>query len=160
MGPAIEIQLPDETATLTLAGRLARLAGRGDVVALWGGLGAGKTVLARGFIRTLFGGDEEVPSPTFTLVQTYGDADGGIPVFHFDLFRLNAPEEAIELGFEEAIASGITLIEWPEKLGALLPADRLDVTLVSAGLPAGARSAVLAGSRSWLRRLREAGLAA
>ena len=160
MGPTTEIQLPDETATLTLAGRLARLAGCGDVLALWGGLGAGKTVLARGFIRTLFGGDEEVPSPTFTLVQIYGDVDGGTPVFHFDLFRLNAPEEAFELGFEEALASGIMLIEWPEKLGALLPADRLDVALVSAGLPAGARQAVLAGSQSWQRRLREAGLAA
>lgn len=160
MAPAIEIPLPDETATLALAGRLAHLAGRGDVLALWGGLGAGKTVLARGFILARCGDADEVPSPTFTLVQAYGDADGGTPVFHYDLFRLNAPEEAFELGFEEALASGITLIEWPEKLGVLLPADRLDVTLVSAGLPAEARLAILAGSRSWQRRLREAGLAA
>lgn len=160
MASGIEIQLPDEAATLTLAGRLARLAERGDVLALSGGLGAGKTVLARGFIRARFGEAEEVPSPTFTLVQTYGDPGGGIPVFHFDLFRLSVAEEAYELGFEEALATGIALIEWPERLGALLPADRLDVTLVSTGLPAGGRLAILAGAKSWHRRLREAGLAA
>ena len=120
------LELADAAATMALGARLAAAAAPGDVIALWGGLGAGKTTLARGFLRAL-GFAEEVPSPTFTLVQSYELAN--LMVWHFDLYRLVRPQEAWELGLEEALESGVALIEWPERLGALLPTDRLDVTL-------------------------------
>jgi tRNA threonylcarbamoyladenosine biosynthesis protein TsaE len=133
------VELADERATLALGARLAGEAGQGDVFALGGDLGTGKTTLARGFIRALTEPDEEVPSPTFTLVQTYDTEKGTI--WHFDLYRLKDPEEAWELGIEEAFAEGISLIEWPERLGALLPARRRDVTLEIAGAQRRARLA-------------------
>src|SRR6266700_1981101 len=114
----IVIDLPDEAATAALAARIASLARPGDVIALKGELGAGKTSFARAFIRAR-NGREAVPSPTFTLVQTY-ELPGGA-VWHFDLYRLHSPEEAWELGIEEAFHAGIALIEWPERLGSLLP---------------------------------------
>ena len=104
------IDLPDENATAALAARLAAVVRPGDIIALKGELGAGKTSFARAFIRAR-GGDETVPSPSFTLVQTY-DLPGGT-VWHFDLYRLRAAEEAWELGVEEAFHDGIALIEWP-----------------------------------------------
>jgi tRNA threonylcarbamoyladenosine biosynthesis protein TsaE len=122
------IVLPFESATLALGAALAHPARRGHVIALHGPLGAGKTTLARGFIRALAGPDEEVVSPTFTLVQVY---DTPTPVWHFDLYRLDKPEDAFELGLEEALAAAITVIEWPERLGTLIPANRLDVTLTA-----------------------------
>jgi tRNA threonylcarbamoyladenosine biosynthesis protein TsaE len=125
-------QLPDEAATVAFAKRLARLAAPGDVFALFGDLGAGKTALARAFINALpdeFGQPcaEEVPSPTFTLVQSYEAP--GLEIWHVDLYRLGAPDEALELGLEEAHGEGALLIEWPERLGGLLPATRLDIRL-------------------------------
>lgn len=143
------IDLPDENATAALAARLAALARPGDVIALKGELGAGKTSFARAFIRA-HGGDEDVPSPTFTLVQSY-DLPAGT-VWHFDLYRLRAPEEAWELGIEEAFADGIALIEWPERLGILLPAKHLLVTLDFAAKP-GARRSTLSGQGGWAPRL-------
>src|SRR5690242_11670525 len=133
------IDLADERATLALGARLAGAAVRGDVFALAGDLGAGKTTLARGFIRALTTPEEEVPSPTFTLVQTYDTPKG--MVWHFDLYRLEDPEEAWELGIEEAFADGISLVEWPERLGALLPARRRAVSLELAGAGRRARIA-------------------
>jgi len=134
------IELADERATLDLGARLAAGARAGHVYALRGDLGSGKTTLARGFVRALTRNDEEeVPSPTFTLVQTY-ETDKGT-VWHFDLYRLEDPEDAWELGIEEAFVSGISLIEWPERLGALLPARHRDVTLEIEG---SARRAYLA----------------
>lgn len=143
------IDLPDENATAALAARLTALARPSDVIALKGELGVGKTSFARAFIRAR-GGDEAVPSPTFTLVQTY-DLPGGA-VWHFDLYRLRAPEEAWELGIEEAFDGGITLIEWPERLGALLPARRLMVEL-DFGATRGARRARLSGKGEWAARI-------
>jgi tRNA threonylcarbamoyladenosine biosynthesis protein TsaE len=119
------LALPDAEATMALGARLAAAARGGDVLALWGELGSGKTTLARGFLHAL-GLAEEVPSPTFTLVQVY---DLSPPVWHFDLYRLTRADEVWELGLEQALAEGIALIEWPERLGTLLPADRLDVAL-------------------------------
>ncbi len=152
----ILIDLPDETATAGLAVKLASAARVGDVLALGGELGTGKTVFARAFIQARAKAPEEVPSPTFTLLQTY-DLDGGM-VYHFDLYRLNAPEEALELGVEEAFAHGIALIEWPERLGPLLPEGRLGVTFAYAQT-ADSRRAALSPAGSWPGRLREAGLA-
>jgi tRNA threonylcarbamoyladenosine biosynthesis protein TsaE len=143
------IDLPDENATAAFAARVAALAAPGDVIALEGQLGAGKTTLARAFIRAR-GGDETVPSPTFTLVQVY-DLPGGA-VWHFDLYRLRKPDEAWELGIEDAFRDGISLIEWPERLGRLLPVRRLDIAL-DLGLAPTARRATLSGSSDWTARL-------
>ena len=119
--------LADETATERLAARLAGLARPGDVVTLSGALGAGKTSLARAFIRARARlPDLDVPSPTFALVQHYDLADGA--VWHLDLYRLNRPEELRELGLEEA-GQDITLVEWPDRMGAHPPAERLDIAL-------------------------------
>ena len=147
------LTLTSEKDTLALGAALAAQARRGDVIALSGPLGVGKTTLARGFIRALTDGDEEVVSPTFTLVQVY-DA-GGAPVWHFDLYRLNSPDDVTELGFEEALATGISLVEWPERMGRLLPASRLDVALsiVGSGLPGEGRSARLTGDAAWTDRI-------
>lgn len=148
----VTLALPDEAATAALAGRLAEAVRPGDVIALEGDLGAGKTALARGFIRRLAGTEEEVPSPTFTLVQVY-DYDSGT-IWHFDLYRLEKPEDALELGIEDAFADGVSLIEWPERLGRYLPPGRLVVRL-SAGNGPMARRAELSGGKDWNRRLRE-----
>ena len=148
------VDLGDENATAALAARLAALVAPGDVIALPGELGAGKTSFARAFIRAR-GGDESVPSPTFTLVQTY-DLPGCV-IWHFDLYRLRAAEEAWELGIEDAFQSGISLIEWPERLGPLLPARHLIVALEFGPTPT-ARRATLASSGDWAGRL--AGIAA
>lgn len=100
----------------------------GDVVALRGGLGAGKTAFARTLIQHLAGGAEEVPSPTFTLVQAYELPD--ISIFHFDLYRLDEEErDILELGWEDARREGVALVEWPERLGGLLPDDRLEIEI-------------------------------
>jgi tRNA threonylcarbamoyladenosine biosynthesis protein TsaE len=134
------LDLPDEAATVALGETLAGLARPGDVICLHGTLGTGKSTLARAFVRALTDPDEEVPSPTFTLVQTYETEIGDI--WHFDLYRLDKPADAFELGIEEAFAEGICLIEWPDRLGRLMPRGRLDVEL-SAGASEGARRAVL-----------------
>lgn len=148
--PSLDVELPDLDATIRLGAALARGLTVGDVVALHGDLGAGKTELARAVIRTAAGDPELiVPSPTFTLAETY-DTPGGA-IWHFDLYRIDSPEQVWELGFEDALADGISLIEWPERLGALLPARRLDVTLV---LTDGeARRATLTGDVSWHARM-------
>ncbi len=139
--------LPDEAATAALARRIAALARPGDVVALTGDLGSGKTFFARAFI-----GEDEVPSPTFTLVQIYDRPMGR--VWHFDLYRVARASEAIELGIEDAFAEGISLIEWPDRLGALLPLERLDVVLDFADAPQ-ARVATLRGRGRWAKLLDE-----
>jgi tRNA threonylcarbamoyladenosine biosynthesis protein TsaE len=144
----LTLELPDLPATQALAGRLAPSARAGDLLALKGDLGAGKTAFARAFIRAR-GSSEEVPSPTFTLVQTYELPD--VPVWHFDLYRLKGPEEVEELGWDEARAGAITLVEWPERLGFLLPADRLDIELQQSG--ESARTARLSGFGHWRERL-------
>ena len=151
--PALTRDLPNIAATQELGAAVARLLGAGDVVALYGELGAGKTTLARALITELgFAG--EVPSPTFTLVQSYelSPAD----VWHFDLYRIDDPEEIIELGIEEALAEAISLIEWPEHMGDLLPPERLDIVLNYTD-DEDERRATLNGHGSWVRRLAEAG---
>ena len=115
----LELVLADDAATARLGEDLAAAARPGDVFALSGDLGAGKTTLARGFIRAMADApDLDVPSPTFTIVQSY---PARIPVHHFDLYRLTDPGELDELGLDEAVADGIALIEWPERAGAGLP---------------------------------------
>lgn len=139
------------TGTRALAAWTAARARRRDVIALSGGLGAGKTEFARAFIRSRPGGEAatEVPSPTFTLVQVY-DLDP--PVWHFDLYRLSQPEEAWELGLEEALADAISLIEWPERLGPLLPRARLDIALAAGAAPE-LRDVTVTGTGDWAPRV-------
>lgn len=145
--------LPDEAATARLAARLSTRARRGDVFALWGDLGSGKTAFARAFLRARLDPQLEVPSPTFTLVQLYGgEAAGDVPVYHFDLYRIVAPDDAIELGIEDAFVDGISLIEWPQRLGRHLPPARLDIHL-SFGERETVRHVTLDGGGEWPRRL-------
>ena len=121
------MSLPDERATERLGATLAERLRVGDVVGLKGDLGAGKTTLARAIIRAAAGDPELiVPSPTFTLVEVYETPRGAF--WHFDLYRLEAADQVYELGWEEALAEGIVLVEWPERLGKLLP-KHLSVTL-------------------------------
>ncbi|MBB5754014.1 tRNA (adenosine(37)-N6)-threonylcarbamoyltransferase complex ATPase subunit type 1 TsaE [Prosthecomicrobium pneumaticum] len=141
--------LADEAATRRLAEDVAVRLRPGDVVALGGGLGAGKTSFARALLRALADDPAlEVPSPTFTLVQPYRLR---FPVAHFDLYRLGGPDELDELGFEEAIDEGAVLVEWPERAADRIPADALHIVLALAG--SGRRVTFSAGG-SWPARLR------
>lgn len=147
----LTLTAPEDTADL--AARVAALAGAEDVIALWGDLGVGKTAFARALIRAAVDPGEEVPSPTFTLVQIYEGGDA--PIWHFDLYRLNGPEDIWELGFEDALGEAVSLIEWPERLGRQLPLRRLDVELTFApDLGVTARRARLIGrGPDWARRV-------
>ncbi|MDE0814093.1 MAG: tRNA (adenosine(37)-N6)-threonylcarbamoyltransferase complex ATPase subunit type 1 TsaE [Alphaproteobacteria bacterium] len=122
-----QINLSTLDATKDLAARIAKCLRVGDIVALKGPLGAGKTTLARYIIQGLGWMESEIPSPTFTLAQEYDFSK--FTLWHFDMYRLEAPEDALEIGVEEAFATGVSLIEWPERLGGYLPLQRLDVTL-------------------------------
>lgn len=124
------LTLTTEADTAALGQRIARLVRSGDTVTLAGALGAGKTVFARALIRHFLPG-EEVPSPTFTLVQTYETKR--FPIWHVDLYRLKAAGEVRELGLDEALERGVLLIEWPDRMGPSLPSDRLDVILEGGG---------------------------
>ena len=139
------LPLPDAAATESLGRRLAALAKAGDVILLEGPIGAGKSCLARAFIRARLGREEEVPSPTFTLVQTY-EADG-TEIWHADLYRLTHPDEVWELGLDDAFASAICLVEWPDRLGDHVPQDALRIRLEPQGE---GRRAVVSGGRRHL----------
>ena len=153
-------ELPDPAATEALARDVAALARPRDLVTLAGEIGAGKTAFARAFIREraavagASGTIDEVPSPTFTLAQSY-DFPGGT-VWHFDLYRLESPAETLELGIEEAYSNGIALVEWPDRLDRRLPRDRLEIELVFTHRFEG-RRASLRGWGNWAARV--AGLA-
>jgi tRNA threonylcarbamoyladenosine biosynthesis protein TsaE len=143
------LSLPSEAATAALAGKLAKLAHSGDVLALRGGLGAGKTTFARQFLRAL-GVTDDVPSPTFSLVQVYAVERG--TVWHFDFYRLENAADALELGIEEALDDGICLIEWPDRLGGLLPDARLDLCFTHANSDE-ERVVTIGFDADWRRRL-------
>ena len=147
----ISVPLPNEAATKKLGAALARRLKTGDVVALSGPLGAGKTTLARSAIAELTGRNE-APSPTFSLVEVYETA--AFPLFHFDLYRLEKADDVWELGLEDAL-DGVCLIEWPERIAGLLPPETLLVRLSgsSGSVDAGARRALIRGDDIWAPRL-------
>ncbi|GHC74571.1 tRNA (adenosine(37)-N6)-threonylcarbamoyltransferase complex ATPase subunit type 1 TsaE [Limoniibacter endophyticus] len=148
----IELHLPDDAATQRFGQDLAAALHRGDVLMLKGDLGAGKSTLARSIIRALAGDAElEVPSPTFTLVQSYQTA---LPAYHYDLYRLGDQDEIFELGFDEASSSGVCLVEWPQMAEAHMPADGLVISLTEAD--DGGRYAELAGPKEKMDRLNRA----
>jgi tRNA threonylcarbamoyladenosine biosynthesis protein TsaE len=125
------IPLGDAAATEALGYRLAARLRAGDVVALYGTLGAGKTTLARGILRGL-GHEGDVGSPTFPIVQTYEPPDTRLPTWHVDLYRIEAASELEELGLDDAREEGVLLIEWPERLPRLWP-ESLKLTLAATG---------------------------
>jgi hypothetical protein len=143
------LSLPDAAATEALGARIARGLRVGDAVALAGDLGAGKTTLARALLRAL-GVSGAVPSPTFTLVQHYAVR---LAVSHYDLYRIEDPEELEELGLDDALAEGAALIEWPEKAADWLPEDALKIELVS--VAGDTRQAHIEGPARWAAQLTE-----
>jgi tRNA threonylcarbamoyl adenosine modification protein YjeE len=147
-----EIALANEAATAALGTQIAAALKPGDVVALAGDLGAGKTTLARAMLRAL-GVGEDVPSPTFTLVQHYESPR--LNIDHFDLYRIEDESEVEQLGLEEALHDGAALIEWPERAGTRLPPEILRIELEIAG--AHSRRAIVSGPEEWASRLFESG---
>ena len=147
------IPLPDPDATARLGAAVAARLEPGEAVLLYGPLGMGKSTLARGLIRALTSPDEDVPSPTFTLVQFY---ESRPPVAHFDLYRLTRPDEAAEIGLDEALDDGCAVIEWPERLGpdpsAWLGPDILKITLAEQGE---GRLATVSGAGAWDAKLKD-----
>lgn len=143
------LDLPDADATDRFGAAMAGLVRAGDVLLLDGPIGAGKTHFARALIRARLGQAEDVPSPTFTLVQVYGTDP---EIWHADLYRLTHPDEAIELGLEEAFETAICLIEWPERLGDLVPKTALTLrfSLIEAGA---SRRVTASGASDWAARL-------
>ncbi|WP_333823496.1 tRNA (adenosine(37)-N6)-threonylcarbamoyltransferase complex ATPase subunit type 1 TsaE [Pinisolibacter sp.] len=153
------IDLADETATTALAEDIAAILKVGDVLALVGDLGAGKSTLARALLRAIADDAElEVPSPTFTLVQTY---DLRLPLAHFDLYRLRGPEELDEIGFDEMVRERAVLIEWPDRAGERLPDDALVVAIEPGDGPTARVVRLVGPAAPWRDRLvRTAGVRA
>jgi tRNA threonylcarbamoyl adenosine modification protein YjeE len=148
-----DIELPDVNATEHLAMDLAASIGPGDLITLSGDLGAGKTTLARAILRYLAGDAAlEVPSPTFTMMQAYQLPQ--LNVVHADLYRVTTVAELTELGWDEAGENAAVLVEWPDRAGSLLQADRLDVALnLAPGLGPTHRVVRLTGHGNWTARL-------
>ena len=126
--PVIRVELSDLAATRRFGGLLASQLKAGDVIALSGALGAGKSVLARAIIQAVDPTEDDVPSPTFTLVQHYALADG-TPLWHLDLYRIDDAQDAMELGLDDAFVGAVCLIEWPERLKKFLPKTNLSIHL-------------------------------
>jgi tRNA threonylcarbamoyl adenosine modification protein YjeE len=144
------LALPDLAATAALGARIASGLEAGDLVALEGDLGAGKTTLARAILRGM-GVTEDVPSPTFTLVQVYETPR--MTVRHYDLYRIEKPGEIDELGLDEALDEGAVLVEWPERAEKRLAAGMLHIHLAATG--ANSRAATLRGPAKWSSHFQE-----
>src|SRR5919206_3409169 len=154
----VQLRAPTPEDTRRVGGAIADVLRAGDVVALTGELGAGKTTLVQGAARAL-GVDGPVVSPTFTLVREY---EGRMPVIHVDVYRLDRVQEVIDLGLEEASSDGVTFVEWGDAVDALLPEDRLVVELTAPDPSSEARRVrVRAVGPAWAERWEElaAGLA-
>ena len=150
----LSFELGTEAETNSFGARLATALRQGDVVCLEGPLGAGKSTLARGLIHALSGAND-IPSPTFTLVETY--AVDGCELWHFDLYRLEKQSDVWELGFEDALDSGISLIEWPGKIDGILPTEALRLSIDVQ--PDARRRLRLIGPDRWMPALKRCGIA-
>ncbi len=148
------IALPDMAATEALGQRIAARLRPGDVVALAGGLGAGKTTLARAIVAAL-GHEGEVPSPTFAIIQTYDPPEVRLPLVHADFYRLEHPDEAVELGLDDYRHGAALIAEWPEHAGGFAhEPDCLSIRLESApNSPEIGRLAIVEPGEGWLDRL-------
>jgi tRNA threonylcarbamoyladenosine biosynthesis protein TsaE len=144
----LDLTLRDPAATARLGHLVSAGLMAGDVVALTGPLGAGKSVLARAIIRHACPREDDIPSPTFTLAQAYEPAEGP-PLMHLDLYRLESPDEALELGIEDAFIDSICLIEWAQRLGPWLPRTALNVSLEPVANEPDTRIVTLAGGARW-----------
>ncbi len=149
-----ELRCDTPDATCRAAARLGACLRPGHVVLLEGGIGAGKTHFARCLIQSLLEVAEDVPSPTFTLVQSYDTLHG--EVWHADLYRLNHPDDVAELGLEEAFETAICLVEWPDRLGDLAPADALTIRFELVG-ESGRLLSMRGEATTWRPVLKEAG---
>lgn len=150
----ITLDLPSEEATAGFAARLAPRLHPGDALLLSGPIGAGKTHFARALIKARLaaaGRDEDVPSPTYTLVQTYDD--GATEIWHADLYRLTGPGESAELGLDEAFRDAIVLVEWPDRLGADAPAGALRLAFSDGGAEGLRRLALTSADPGWADRI-------
>ena len=126
--PILQIELPNLSATQRLGALLANGLIAGDIIALSGPLGAGKSALARSIILSANPNETEVPSPTFSLVQTYELADK-TPLWHLDLYRIESPEDAMQLGLDDAFVDAVCLIEWPDRIKKFLPKSALLINI-------------------------------
>ena len=149
-----KLTLADLAATKRLGLFMAERLMVGDVLALKGELGAGKSELARAIIQQICLKETDIPSPTFTLVQTY-ESDSKVPLWHFDLYRLAEPDDVFELGIEEAFIEAICLIEWPERLAGCLPDRTLTIEINYDASANSGRRVTLRGNPAWQNRLSE-----
>ena len=147
-----KLTLADLAATKRLGLFLAERLTVGDVLALKGELGAGKSELARAIIQQICPKETDIPSPTFNLVQAY-ESDSKVPLWHFDLYRLAEPDDVFELGIEEAFIEAICLIEWPERLAGYLPGRTLTIEIDYDASANGSRWVTLRGNPAWQNRL-------
>lgn len=153
MGEFFQTILPNEVATEQFAATLAQRVMQGDLLALTGDLGAGKTTFARAFVRAICGSNDiEVPSPTFTLVQTY-TAEDGTEVFHSDLYRLKGPDDIEDLGLEDERETSILLVEWPDRMPADWWIDALEIRFSHCLDSDGRIVQVNAENATWHKRL-------
>ena len=144
-------QLNGEAESYQLGCTLAPFLRIGDIIALKGGLGSGKTCLARGVIQTLLKSRQNVPSPSFTLIQTYPSIPA---IWHIDLYRLDKAQDILELGIFDALSEAALLIEWPEKMGTLLPENRLDIEIQPENDFRQRRALISACGKEWQERLK------
>ena len=140
--------LCDVAATAAFAAELAGALKPGDLLCLRGELGAGKSELARGVLRAL-GVSGDIPSPSFNIALTYESAAG--PLWHYDFYRLSSPDELSEIGLEDVLGQAIAIIEWPERAGAVLPDERIDIHLEQ-GSSANERVATLSAREDPFKR--------
>ncbi|MGO4914629.1 tRNA (adenosine(37)-N6)-threonylcarbamoyltransferase complex ATPase subunit type 1 TsaE [Pseudogemmobacter sp. W21_MBD1_M6] len=146
-----DITFSSEAETTDFARRLAGRVGAGDVILLEGSIGAGKTHFARSLIKAKLSEPEDIPSPTFTLVQVYNEGD--LDIWHSDLYRLTHPDEAVELGLTDAFETALCLVEWPDRLGDLLPADALVLSFSQGSTDESRRVIARSESPQWRARL-------
>ena len=147
----ISLSLKNLRKTEAFAQTLSKMAESGDVLLLFGDLGVGKTAFARAFINQMMGAQTEVPSPTFTLVQMYETPKATL--WHFDLYRLKTVEEVWELGFEEALEDGISIIEWPERLGGMRFPHTLELHFQNEGSEDEERTVTIHPTGRWIHKL-------